>query len=218
MPEGNKRSRFEWNDVALEILRSGYGSVAADVLAERIGCTVSAVYQAANKRGIRKLERSVGNPGIDGYPIGHVRRDRHHGFYEKKIAATGNRRSDWRRLDLLEWEEKNGPVPEGFIVYCPPGLERTPENLSIRRAKISTEEKELLHLKAEFSRRIAELKRLSRTPVALTTPQPCQTYTAADDALIEQLCDTHTHAQIAERLGRSTKSVGNRIYRLQGKR
>ncbi|MVT36805.1 hypothetical protein GO497_02985 [Acidovorax citrulli] len=136
----------------------------------------------------------------------------------KKIAATGNRRSDWRRLDLLEWEEKNGPVPEGFIVYCPPGLERTPENLSIRRAKISTEEKELLHLKAEFSRRIAELKRLSRTPVALTTPQPCQTYTAADDALIEQLCDTHTHAQIAERLGRSTKSVGNRIYRLQGKR
>lgn len=270
------RKRFEWDDAAVKMLRSEYGSVPVEGLAKKIGCTINAIYMAAHKHGVA---RQTENTGRNGHPVGHVRWDSRRGLYEKKIASTGNRRADWRRLDLMVWEEKNGPIPEGFILYYPPGSERNLENLSIRRAQVSTEEKELLQLKAEFNRRISELKRLNNTPVALccapstiaesiprprysnaddalllrladaytareiarylnrtrksvemrlarlrragrhiAAPHPCQSYTTADDALIEQLRDTHTHAQIAERLGRSIKSIENRIARLRGKK
>lgn len=52
------------------------------------------------------------------------------GLLLRKISNTGNQHRDYKRVDVIEWERRNGPLPEGMIlVVVNPYLPRTPENM-----------------------------------------------------------------------------------------
>lgn len=64
-------------------------------------------------------------------PLGSegVNRD---GIPTRKVADTGNRSVDWRRIDELEWVAVNGPIPAGHrLVVVDKTKPRTLDNLKV---------------------------------------------------------------------------------------
>jgi len=67
-------------------------------------------------------------------PIGAERTDKG-GILYRKVADTGNKRTDWRPVHVMLWEEHNGAVPTGhFLVF----KDRTPANISIDNLELVT--------------------------------------------------------------------------------
>ncbi len=55
-------------------------------------------------------------------PIGSERVNKE-GRMLRKVSETGNRTADWRRVDEIDWEAANGPLPAGhFLVMTAEGL------------------------------------------------------------------------------------------------
>jgi hypothetical protein len=351
MARAKAEKRLFWTEEALTVLRSQYRITPTRELAAELGCTPSALYQAASLQGISRTQGKRIRPDQNGYPIGYTRKNSYYGVLEKKVATTGNKHTDWKRIEVIEWEERFGPVPDGFHLHCPSDKPRSCDNLVLRRNKtdeanncgypvghirrnynglaeqkisssgnpgtdwkrldviewertngpipdgwilqvksgmprtagnmrlvrrtVSAEEVTLVDLRKQFARRLIELEKINRATLSLNkddfskrknrfSPEDDEAikqlylqhttgriaeilgrsfssvqnrmaklraagaivaktkksapYTFCEDALINELLPTHTHAQIAGRLGRSTRSVEKRIYRLRGKR
>lgn len=70
-------------------------------------------------------------------PIGAERVSKD-GLLQRKVADTGDKKTDWRPVHVLIWEAENGPVPEGHIVVFKDRDQRnfSPDNLeAITRAE-----------------------------------------------------------------------------------
>lgn len=75
-----------------------------------------------------------GKPSNTWRPIGAERTDKG-GILYRKVADTGNKRTDWRPVHVMLWEEHNGAVPTGhFLVF----KDRTPANISIDNLELVT--------------------------------------------------------------------------------
>jgi hypothetical protein len=70
-------------------------------------------------------------------PIGAERISKD-GLLQRKVADTGDKKTDWRPVHVLIWEAEHGPVPEGHIVVFRDRDQRnlSPDNLeAITRAE-----------------------------------------------------------------------------------
>lgn len=105
-------------------------------------------------------------------PIGHERTVS--GVTFRKVSLTGNGRQDWKRVEVLEWEQINGPVPDGYTLVLTRGSPRTAENLqlvliedaSIKAAlkaqkKASPDVRGLWFLKGLFNRELRRIEALN---------------------------------------------------------
>ena len=90
------------------------------------------------------------HPARNWRPIGSERMDR--GKLIRKVTDTGNPKKDWKRVDVIEWEAKNGPIPPGHCVVFKDGRVRTVE------AEITLDKLELIS-RAENMRRNSYLTR-----------------------------------------------------------
>lgn len=77
-------------------------------------------------------------------PIGAERLTKD-GVVIRKVSDTGRKRNDWRPVQVIEWEERNGPLPEGHIVifrdrdrtnFAPDNLEAVTRAENMRRNSI----------------------------------------------------------------------------------
>lgn len=294
MARAKAEKRLDWTEEALTVLRAEYKITPTRELAAKLGCTPSAIYQAANLRGISKSQGRQAKVDPNGYPIGHVRTNSYYGVLEKKVASTGNKHVDWKRIEVIEWEEKYGPVPEGFHLHCPAdkprncdslvlrrsktaeannsgypvghvrrnycglleqkisasgnrdidwkrldiiewerangpipdgwhlqfkrGLPRTLDNAILMRRKASAQEVALIDLRKQFTRRLIELEKINRAALAISENNISRRkncFRPDDDHAIKQLYLKNSTAKIAEILGRSVKSVENRMAKLR---
>lgn len=114
-----------WSEQQLALLRALYPTTTAAELAPLLGRTPSAIGQMA---AALKLEKLVYLPRSK--PIGSERMDR--GHLIRKVTDTRQPKKDWKRVDVIEWEALNGPVPPGMsLVVRESGLSRAPENLML---------------------------------------------------------------------------------------
>lgn len=70
-------------------------------------------------------------------PVGAERTTKD-GLLQRKVADTGDKKSDWRMVHVLIWESENGDLPDGYIVIFKDGNREnlSPDNLeAVTRAE-----------------------------------------------------------------------------------
>lgn len=85
--------------------------------------------QAGGRAG--ETQFKLGNkPSNTWRPIGAERTSKD-GILYRKVADTGHKPTDWRAVQVIEWEAHNGPLPDGHIVIFKDGNRENfePENL-----------------------------------------------------------------------------------------
>lgn len=69
----------------------------------------------------RETQFKAGSKPQTWLPIGTERVNKD-GHLVRKVSDTGNRHERWKRVDQIEWEAINGPLPDGhFLVKTPEG-------------------------------------------------------------------------------------------------
>lgn len=115
------QSCTQWTTTDDQLIRDHYKTMPSKVLAQQLKRSVSALHMRAYKLKISKEKKSI--------PIGGERRNSK-GLLLRKISNTGNQHRDYKRVDVIEWEQKNGPLPKGMIlVVVNPYMPRTPDNM-----------------------------------------------------------------------------------------
>ena len=102
---------MEWSDQEIQTLVSLYQDMTASKIAERMGKKTHAIQRMAHILGLRK--KNIAN----WKPIGSERVDKDRGQILRKVRDTGIKSQDWKRVDVIEWEEINGPKPDGMILF-----------------------------------------------------------------------------------------------------
>lgn len=110
-------------------------------------------------------------------PIGTEKVNSHDGYLERKVAETGNRRTDWRPVHVLIWEAMNGAVPFGHLLRFIDGdkshvsldnlvlLTRAQAMELNNMNRLPHELQEVIRLKQRITRKINEYdRRTSRAP------------------------------------------------------
>ena len=158
-----------WTEQEVDVLRQLYPTHTADqLLPELPGKTARAIRRKAWEMGLKKL---VYAKNIR--PIGSERMDGERGLI-RKVANTGHPSRDWKRVEVIEWEAENGPVPQGhLLILTRRDMPRTAANLRLVRrvdmpmfaihTNASPEERELIKLKAQFGFRLARIERQNGT-------------------------------------------------------
>lgn len=115
----------------MALVRQLYPTMTGEQVGLMIGRSGKAVRGLAKQLKIRKEVHAPKN----WRPIGSERMDR--GHLIRKVTDTGQPKKDWKRVDVIEWEAINGPVPNGMLLCLDrPGLPRTPENLVLVPASL----------------------------------------------------------------------------------
>jgi len=80
-----------------------------------------------NPKGSRATRFKKGHkPSNTWRPVGAERYSKD-GILYRKVSDTGVKKDDWRAVHVLIWEDRNGPLPEGYIVVF---RDRNRENMS----------------------------------------------------------------------------------------
>lgn len=189
-PPGRKRTevpKVPWTEQEDNLLEVFYGKTRTEEIARAMGRSPGSVYARAFQRGLKKSEeymkathgqhlielvragvskpfRKGESPYIGAKPVGSERINSY-GFLERKVAETENKRTNWKFVHHLVWEQHFGPIPEGYAVLFKDGNKRNIviENLEclskaqlIRRYSIVNWPKPL----AEIVRLQAAIKRI----------------------------------------------------------
>lgn len=127
MAKSAQRQPKQWTENEIAHLRVLYPTVPAEQIAPMLpGRTARAIRGKALQLRIRKTTHS---PKFV-KPIGSERMDR--GYLIRKISNTGHAKQDWKRVEVIEWEAQNGPIPPGMILMVKdPALPRTLENMGL---------------------------------------------------------------------------------------
>lgn len=204
-----------WTSTEDEILKELYGQERSNAIAQKLGRTAQAVRMRAFDLGLTM-------PGRGGrYPIGYERITR--GRPERKIADTGIRSKDWRRIDVLEWEAINGPVPADRILMKKPRMQRTAENLELVSpadipllavAHHATDElRQLLNMKATLGLVIAKIERQHLTPEQAALRRPTDWTDSQKQYLVEN--QSRPLIELAAAIGRTRKAVSRMSQRMK---
>ncbi|MNT17344.1 hypothetical protein D3C72_1524880 [compost metagenome] len=153
-----------WSDADDDVLRAQYGEGKRPAeIGLYMGRTAKSVCQRLERLGLRRQK--------DTRPIGYEYTDKKSGLTRRKIAeAPHSRAANWRRVDVIEWEQVNGPVPDGYtLMITNTHLPRTTSNLRLIRKDelwgtitgnlLPPEARELVRLKRQIER---EAKKLSQ--------------------------------------------------------
>ncbi|WP_156374484.1 hypothetical protein [Pseudorhodoferax sp. Leaf274] len=107
-------------------LRAMYTTATVKQIAELLNRTEMSIRIRAWEQGLRKHHK----PACNWKPIGSERMDR--GILIRKVTDTGRDKKDWKRVDVIEWEAKNGPIPPGYSLMLKDGNgPRTQDNLAL---------------------------------------------------------------------------------------
>lgn len=124
------------------------------------------IQKKANRLGLQRVHPLDG--GTRERPIGfEVQRGK---CLYRKVATTGDKKQDWKRVDVIQWEEVNGPVPKGMtLIKKSLSQPRTLENLILVEtsgipiinyaSQLTPEMRKVLALKGNIIRKINQLER-----------------------------------------------------------
>ena len=173
-------SATAWKPHEDQFLKESRGIMPAAVIARQLNRSQQAVYMRSVRIGLVKAHARTGG-GIAAKPLGSERI--HRGILERKVSNSGNKQKDWKRVDVIEWEAINGPVPKGMVLVKAFGMPRTIENLILKSAdeipviraqlNATADMKKLFNLKARLGAAIAKIEKLNapiETP-GKTTPR-----------------------------------------------
>ena len=148
-----------WSAEDDAILRTAYAEGQKHaVIGLRLNRTKASVTTRAKNLGIQ------GPPMHPPKPIGSEYLERKTGLRFRKVNdARGCRDANWKRVDVIEWEEINGPLPEGYtLMIINPHMPRTLLNLRLIKkdevwatasgANLPPEVRELLTLRRQIER------------------------------------------------------------------
>lgn len=210
---GGRSAPKKWTVKDDDYLRATFKSTHVAAIAMTLDVTDAAVRTRAFALGLRKDS----NRGIT-LPIGAERVAR--GVRERKVAATGVRRQDWRRVEVIEWEQSHGPVPSGFLLIVPRGTERSVQNLKLVRAEdfpvhaarqlATPHEKQLMDLKSQLG---WQLSRLERDRIGSRDPgQKYGTHwTREEQTFLVANSSAMSTSELSTALGRSARTIQKRL-------
>lgn len=116
---------MQWSDPEIELVRQLLPTTSVKALAQQLpGRSQKAIRKLAERLGLRREVPTSWRP------IGSERMNR--GLLVRKVTATGNPKADWKRVDVIEWEQVNGPIPPGkFLMLKDASKPRTLDNLAL---------------------------------------------------------------------------------------
>ncbi|MFC4922848.1 MULTISPECIES: hypothetical protein [Delftia] len=109
---GNRVSltRRRWTEEEADFLKSSIGIMTLEDIAKKLDRSLHSIDNRISDNGTKNPNAKC----IRHLPIGTERISR--GKIFRKVALTGVRRIDWKRVEVIEWEAINGPVPEGMVL------------------------------------------------------------------------------------------------------
>lgn len=127
MAKSTQRQPRQWSENEIAHLRVLYPTTPAKRLMPMLpGRTERSIRNKAAELKIGKITHS---PKFV-KPIGSERMDR--GYLIRKVSNTGNPKQDWKRVEVIEWEAQNGPIPPKLMLMVKnPALPRTLENMGL---------------------------------------------------------------------------------------
>lgn len=205
-----------WSPEDNELLRQEYRTASIAELAARLAISEQAVRQRAFYLGLSRPT----NQGRH-LPLGSERIN--HGVKERKVVVAGGRRRAWKRVEVIDWEAENGPVPHGYVLVCLRGAERRADNLTLMRiedhpvsAYTSSAPAAVLHLnqlKAQFTRQLNKLEKENGN-LSDEASNARAAWTPAEDAYLRANVRTMRRVALADALLRSPKAVNARARKL----
>jgi hypothetical protein len=101
-------TRRTWTNEEDAQLGAMYATTEVKQIAALMDRSEPSIRMRAFEQGLRKHH----SPACNWKPIGSERMDR--GILIRKVTDTGQPKKDWKRVDVIEWEAKNGPIPPGY--------------------------------------------------------------------------------------------------------
>lgn len=155
------RGRY-WTNEEDEFLRSALSKMTRLHIAIHLNRSKQAVDVRINNLDLAKkcCRKGRGNA-----PIGTERVYR--GKRERKISTTG-RRSDWKRIDIIEWEAVNGPIPPGMMLSTPKVgnpeqqrlIKRSENPMLAALDQMTDEMRSIAKLKGQISTELSRLEKM----------------------------------------------------------
>lgn len=157
-----RKSSPTWTSEEEQKLLQLYPTMKAAQIAKLFGRTVMAIcvrVERLKEKGLMKMRPrrlSIGDERLNS-----------HGLLVRKMTDTGNQWRDWKRVDVIEWEAINGPVPSGKVLArVNPYLPRSPSNMAlfskeelsahITGTNVPPEMRELMSLKRQILKELAK--------------------------------------------------------------
>lgn len=214
---GTPASRL-WTEAEDAYLKTSLGSITRKQIAQELGRTRTSV----NVR-VFNLGLTTGK-GRDHFPIGTDRIYR--GRHERKVDKTGVRRLDWKRVDVIEWEAVNGPIPDGMLLVAgkarPPKLMH-PNDVPMLAAlnSMPPEVRKLVAIKAQIGQALTRIEKLhpdycvdSRIAKKSRECLPRKPWSIEDDEFLRSNYLNLTLKDLGKELGRGDRGVSRRLTAL----
>jgi len=202
-------ARRPWEVLDDEFLKASLSTMFVKQIASHLGRSEAAVYTRLSNLGLRSHRRGSVKP------IGAERIRA--GIPERKVSDTGNRKVDWKRIDVLEWEANNGPVPVGMVLIKQPGKPRHIENMQLAslaevplfatRQNASPQERRLLDLKSQFGFALSRIEKLNPQAAQSKGSGRHMRWSEADEAYLLAHVADQSPEEIASSLGRSRRAI-----------
>ncbi len=215
-----KNGNSPWTPLRNAEFHSLFSTMSYPEIAQRFGISEIAARQRAFKLGLTKdgNRRATGRKPL---PIGTERVNR--GVRERRVSITGRKAVDWKRVEVIEWEEKNGPVPSGYVLVHQEGRLRSAESLSLKRlgevpmlnfvANAPGEVRELVNLKAQFGKQMKILEKIKES----TGDLPCRRtrqWTANEVDFLKTNLSILSTEDIAKALKRTNRGIQKKVRKL----
>lgn len=202
-----------WSAEEDAALRAGFRVQETAQIGAILGRSSRAVYQRARVIGLVTPTRR-NRPS----PLGTERMRGNH--LVRRVAETGDRYKDWKRVDILEWEAVNGSVPEGYVLLTPKNRSRAVEPMRFARKSevplhavrqnATAEHKLLLTLKSQFGQQLRKIEKRALAPGQRPMQPGCR-WTEEDWAFVVEKYEHMPVAEIAAHLGRTESAVKAQI-------
>ena len=198
-----------WDAHDDEDLKLSYATKGAEALAVSLGRSKASIYARAH---ILRITNDNGRGRLA--PLGAERMNR--GYLVRKVAETGIRKNDWKRVDRIEWEAMHGPIPEGYVLLAPRKRPHSLESFCLVRrdelpllkaaANASPETRRLRVLKSQFGWQLSRIEKRNESPGRAKLQHRCD-WSDTDIAYLLANHNSLPLMTIAERLGRTKKAL-----------
>ena len=204
-----------WEKTEDEFLKAALSTTTTITeIASQLSRSEAAVRMRVFQTGLSGLRNQSGG---NAKPIGAERISSHTGIPERKVANTGDRKLDWKRIDVLEWEAINGPVPEGMVLIKQPGQPRTVDNLQLVspsdvpvmavRHDAPPEIRRLLSIKSQLGFALMRIEKLNPEAAQSKGCGRHLKWSEADEEYLRKHDSDQSPDEIACSLGRSRRAV-----------
>lgn len=209
----------DWTKEDEEFLKSAVTTMTKQAIAAHLNRTEPAISMRLH---LLRLVKEDCLSGRRHAPIGTERVYR--GRRERKVAATGVRRLDWKRVEVIEWEAINGPIPEGMLLVSPK-LSHFGEQRLVTRSEIpmlsaydqmSDEIRSLLKTKSQISQALRRIEKL-HPEQAVANPRkprncaPRKPWTEEKDEFLRKNYLHLSNKELAAALQRGFRGIESRL-------